>query len=537
MQQDKKYYDNFYEKFGSDVHLDPVRFSEIAKLCKGRVLDIGCGTGNLSDFYKGEYLGVDISDVAIKIAKKLRRPDAFFDVQDMLLPGKISTVKFDTVVMTEFLEHINNDENVVQKLKEVINADTRLIIGVPNGNRVPDESHARTFTIPELRKRFSPAGRVKFYNWLGAKERILMTVDIGQPNESLLSLVIPAKNEGLGLENCILSCIEFVDQVVVSVDKNSTDNTLEIAKQYADILKEHNWENSFCKVRNSAQAGINTKWALQLDGHEYIEVTGNFREALQTRCDSFNIKIKLENNFSFYFPRLIRSYVKWDRDVHNFPIVKNSAVLKSLSIKHDREHAQSQMGKDLRDKQRTKMVFEIMTAALKKDKKDIRAYFYLAQQSHFNKDYKHALKYYKKYLKYGKNKQERWLVYNEIATIYLMTTKPLRAVLSALKAEKELPNRWETKYTLAMAFGMLGDAETSANYLVECLTPNKEIYLYNPYEQDVATIYDFIGASLFAAKKVNEAKIAWKYALDLELKKPEKEQSNKRINILKRMSA
>ncbi len=535
MQQDKNYYNNFFEKFGSDVHLDPVRFSEVAKLCKGRVLDIGCGTGNLSDFYKGEYLGIDISDVAIKTAKKLRRPDAFFDVQDMLLPGKISTVKFDTVVMTEFLEHIDNDEIVIQKLKEVIKSDTRLIIGVPNGNRIPDESHARTFTIPELRKRFSPAGRVKFCNWLGAKERILMTVDIGQKNDDLLSLVIPAKNEALGLENCILSCIEFVDSVVVSVDTNSTDLTLDIAKQYADVVKSHKWENSFCKARNFAQAGVRTKWVLQLDGHEYVESIGKLKNALSSRADSFNIKILLENNFSFYFPRLIRNYVKWDRDVHNYPLCKNTEILPGFLIKHDREHLQSKFAKDIRDKQRTKMVFEIMTAALKKDKKDIRAYFYLAQQSHFNKNYKPALKYYKKYLKYSKNKQERWLVRNEISTIYLILNKPLRALLSAYKTEKELPNRWETKYTLAMAWGMLGDAETSANFLVECLTPNKEIYVYNPYQQDIATIYDFIGASLFAAKKVNEAKIAWKYALDLELKKSEKDQSQKRINILKRM--
>lgn len=537
MQKDKKYYDEFFKKFGADVHSDPVRFSEIAKLCKGDVLDIGCGTGTLSDFYKGDYFGVDISDIAIEKAKEIRRKNTVFEVADFTKNWCWQYKKFDTFVIAEFLEHIDNDDQVIKNIILLMKPDSRLIISVPNFDRVPDESHVRQFTIPELRKRFSPAGLVRFYNWPGAKERILMTVDLGQKNERLLSLVIPAKNEGLGLENCILSCIEFVDQVVVSVDKSSNDNTLTIAKQYADIVKEYDWKGSFADARNFAQKSIFTKWALALDGHEYVETVGDLKNALNSRFDGLNVKVLLENNFSFYFPRLVRSFVKWERDVHNYPVCKNIRTFKDFIIKHDREHSQSKMAKEIRDKQRTKMVFDIMTAALKKDKRDCRAYFYLAQQNHFDKNYKPALKYYKKYLKYSKNKQERWLVWHEISTLYLVANKPFRALLSAYKMDKELPGRWETKYTLAMSWGMLGDAETSANFLVECLTPNKEIYIYNPFQQDIATIYDFIGASLYASNKKDEAKIAWKYSLDLEKAKPEKEQSEKRIKILERMSS
>ena len=112
MQKDKKYYDRFFANFGPDVHLDPVRFSKIAELCRGRVLDIGCGTGNLSDFYKGPYVGFDISEVAIKKAKTLRRKDAAFDAVDFTREIVQNSLKFDTFVMTEFLEHIDKREKL-----------------------------------------------------------------------------------------------------------------------------------------------------------------------------------------------------------------------------------------------------------------------------------------------------------------------------------------------------------------------------------------------------------------------------------------
>jgi glycosyltransferase involved in cell wall biosynthesis len=537
MQKDKEYYDNFFRKHPADVHLDPVRFSEIAKLCRGNVLDVGCGTGNLSDFYSGDYTGIDISSVAVKIAKELRRDSAKFETGDFTSPSFQIFTHFDTIVLTEFLEHIDNDDDVIKNISKIMKPNTRLIIGVPNSNKVPDESHVREFTIPQLRKTFLKAGRVKFYNWPGAKERILMTVDLGQRNDDLLSLVIPCKNEGLGLETAVLSCVEFVDNIVISVDDSSTDNTLDIAKRYADVVKLYKWENSFAKARNFAQFRINTEWVLQLDGHEFVESIGNLAESLKAKNDSFYTKIILENDFSFYFPRLIRNNINWERDVHNYPACKDIKVLKGFLIRHDREHLQAKEAQEIRNKQRAKMVFDIMTEALKKNKKDIRAHFYLAQQYHYNKEFKKALKYYKKYLKYSKNHQERWLIYSDISMIYVITGKPLRALLYAWRLEKELPNRWETRYILAMAYGLLGDSKTSSNLLVEALTPNKEIYVYNPFEQDIATIYDFIGASLFASKKTNEAKIAWKYALDLELKKPEKDQSKKRIEILKRMTA
>jgi len=69
---------NFFSNSPLNIHDQPERHQTVEKLCRGVVLDIGCGTGSLSEYYKGEYIGFDISKVAIEKAKEGRRKDAKF---------------------------------------------------------------------------------------------------------------------------------------------------------------------------------------------------------------------------------------------------------------------------------------------------------------------------------------------------------------------------------------------------------------------------------------------------------------------------
>jgi len=69
--KDKKYYDDFFKTHDVDVHNSPDRFLAVSKLLSGKVLDVACGTGTLSDYFLGDYIGVDVSDVAISAVLSL----------------------------------------------------------------------------------------------------------------------------------------------------------------------------------------------------------------------------------------------------------------------------------------------------------------------------------------------------------------------------------------------------------------------------------------------------------------------------------
>lgn len=513
----KEIYNKFFEHYGPNIHFDPIRFTEIAKLCKGRVLDIGCGTGTLADFYKGDYIGVDISDVAIEMAKKTRTKTATFLVEDATIPWKDDGVKNDTIVMAEFLEHIKDDKVVFDNIKKVAKRDTRLIISVPNGDRIPDPTHLRTFTIPELRKKLCPLGKVKFYNWQGAKARILLTVDLGQKNDNLLSLVMPVKNEGKGLEQAILSCINFVDNIVISVDTESADNTLNIAQRYADVVKKYQWENSFAKARNNIQKYAKSKWVLHLDGHEYVKNHEKLNEMLSNNVEALFVKIILESGFNFYYPRIIKQNIKWQHDVHNTPITEKNMKYDEFVIIHDRTNYQSEHGKQIRSEQREQMITTQLGADLKKDKNNIRANFYTGNLMIEQKEWKEAIHYFLKVAKFTKIKSQKWLVHLNLGICYNELGKPLRALWHFYKAEKTQPNRWEIAKMKGTTYALLGWHKKAMEHWVDSFKINTGQFMFSPLPRNDAETWDFISLTFAISGQMEKSIIAALQALKEEM--------------------
>ncbi|MGB3182174.1 MAG: methyltransferase domain-containing protein [Cyclobacteriaceae bacterium] len=102
----------------------------------GTVLDVGCGNGNISMQLGGlGYMvqGVDVSDKAIKKAKETNTfSNVLFDVisaEQLVADGK----KYDAVICSEVLEHLEEPEKLVATLHDLISDNGILIVTVPNG--------------------------------------------------------------------------------------------------------------------------------------------------------------------------------------------------------------------------------------------------------------------------------------------------------------------------------------------------------------------------------------------------------------------
>jgi glycosyltransferase involved in cell wall biosynthesis len=336
--------------------------------------------------------------------------------------------------------------------------------------------------------------------------------------ENGLSLVMIAKNEGKGIEKAIQSCVEFVDNIVISVDKSSTDDTLKIASKYADILKIHEWHDNFSEIRNSVQQAAKTKWVLILDGHEFVKEIPALTKALHSDYDSFFAQVKLENNFVFWFPRIMLRSVIWENAVHNNPVVKATCRLHGFIVQHDRSGLQSSESREVRDKQRKRMITDIFTAQLRKNRKDEHAAFYLAQFYFYNNENKKAIKYYRHFLKYSKNKEERWLVLYECGNACNLLNWPNKAIKYYLLANREIPGRWEINKRIGTTLIILKKYFRAAEYFVESFEVSKLVHIYNPEQRNFAQIWYFISECFTALNNFDKAKIAAKEALAENLK-------------------
>ena len=103
---------------------------------KIKVLDVGCGNGNISRYIgsKGhDVLGIDISEATINKAISLTEMKnvRFENIAAEELIAAAET--FDLVICSEVIEHLDTPSVVIEALRALINKDGILIVTVPNG--------------------------------------------------------------------------------------------------------------------------------------------------------------------------------------------------------------------------------------------------------------------------------------------------------------------------------------------------------------------------------------------------------------------
>ncbi|MFH1671050.1 MAG: class I SAM-dependent methyltransferase [Patescibacteria group bacterium] len=97
-----------------------------------RIVDIGCGTGANIAALANEYecTGIDPSADSIDLAKK-RFPHVQFQCGDALRDFQDSIQKADMILLTDVLEHIEDDRTFLTKLIGVMKPNAHLLITVP----------------------------------------------------------------------------------------------------------------------------------------------------------------------------------------------------------------------------------------------------------------------------------------------------------------------------------------------------------------------------------------------------------------------
>lgn len=137
------------------------RYRVLAELCRGRVLELGCGPGHLAARIAArghEVVGMDMNAAKVRQATERYPGVRFFrgDAAELDLGDE----RFETVMIAEVLEHVPAaaGERILAAAGRALLPGGRLVVSVPNEKCIPHPNHVRVFDARGLRSLLRPFG-------------------------------------------------------------------------------------------------------------------------------------------------------------------------------------------------------------------------------------------------------------------------------------------------------------------------------------------------------------------------------------------
>lgn len=175
MEKEKYYNSKKYNKINKFRKNAILNFINIEKPV---ILDIGCSDGQMGEIIKKEkdaiVFGVDISESAISEAKSKIDDAYILNIEEEILkwPEEIKNQKYDYIIISEVLEHIVEPEKFLEKLKEVIQKNTEIIITVPNILFWKNRLRIFFGNFDYTEQGLMDEGHVHFFSWQSFKKTI-----------------------------------------------------------------------------------------------------------------------------------------------------------------------------------------------------------------------------------------------------------------------------------------------------------------------------------------------------------------------------
>lgn len=286
-----------------------------------RVLDYGCAHGHYSvpiakTFPKGEFVGVDISERAVKAARKWVERDGVGNASFVqLFDGVLNTLeKFDVIVAGEVLEHVIDPWKLLDDLRACLKPGGCLIVTTPFGRwehsgteafRTGREHmfHFERADIEDICKghdvdiAYAPAGHDSSGEGMGSWIWAVWPTEApwGRPDyerklqlyapRETISLCMIVKDAEKTLRKCIESVVDWVDEVIICVDPTTSDRTLDICRQLAGdfpnrpfsyaLAEKSARRDGFDEARNESIAKASGDWILWFDADEEVHHAQN----------------------------------------------------------------------------------------------------------------------------------------------------------------------------------------------------------------------------------------------------------------------
>jgi SAM-dependent methyltransferase len=178
------------ETLESFAHADSFNqwlFDSVAPYCSGKILEIGCGIGNISKLLLDQNEFVVLSDFRQEycdiVKQRFRNQDRLKGVfridllsKDPFENNPTMPGPFDSVIALNVIEHIGDDSAAIRTCRKLLRADGHLVVLVPafSGLYNPMDKelgHFRRYTKKTIKALLESAGmkvtNLKYFNSIG----------------------------------------------------------------------------------------------------------------------------------------------------------------------------------------------------------------------------------------------------------------------------------------------------------------------------------------------------------------------------------
>jgi ubiquinone/menaquinone biosynthesis C-methylase UbiE len=143
---DRKYYEYLVNRSRLSMILRKMMYRSLAKEFKGKLLDAGCGLGEMLELYRNSY-GIDSNKYVVEYCKTKGLNCLVGSAYK--IPFKDKT--FDTVLCSHLIEHLKSPEKAFKEFRRVLKKNGRLIIIVPTMSGYKrDKTHVRFWVEKDL---------------------------------------------------------------------------------------------------------------------------------------------------------------------------------------------------------------------------------------------------------------------------------------------------------------------------------------------------------------------------------------------------